>query len=82
MIGQRRFPQIVVPADSLRILLDDADSIKERLRALGVRDEEISKTLDHLLRGLSAPLIHFEDFMSEFRNPLPYVNAVGKKKGA
>jgi hypothetical protein len=70
--SDRRFPGAVVQGDSLSILCAEAREISERLRTIGVKDEDILYLAQEHQEKLLARLLHYQEVLMAHAIELPY----------
>lgn len=68
----RQFPGIVVQGDSLSTLCADAKELSQRMRKLGIQDEELLYLAQGLQEELLARQLHYQAVLSEHGMALPY----------
>jgi hypothetical protein len=71
---ERNFPGILIQGDTLKIMFDDIEEIRE---AAAAGDLEVVKDLtDSLQSKLQEILVHYEKVLKENGVELPYANSV------
>jgi hypothetical protein len=72
----RRFPGSVVQGDSLSILCAEAQELSERIKTLGIQDEELLYLAQGLQEKLLGRLVHYQRVLGEHQIQLPYSRPV------
>lgn len=72
----REYPGVLIQGDTLRIILDDINELREELSAQELESaKDIADSLDEKITTL---LTHYENVLAQHNLSLPYMNPVSK----